>query len=73
MPIEYENKNLERGICKSKGHSPFFVNGRFSHGSFDRDTGKFGFRLIGSDVMADIQSFRVHAIEPDDSIWTPWE
>ena len=28
------------------------------------DTGKFGFRLIGSDVKAEVRDFRVYAIEP---------
>ena len=65
----------------SRRHCQVFVDGRFAHGFIDRDqsrypipdTGKFGFRLIGSDVMADTRGFRVYSIEPDESIWTPWE
>jgi len=64
-------------LVKSRGHVQFFVDGRFCFDIIDRDesrypipdTGKFGFRLIGSDVKADIANFRVHSIEPDASIW----
>jgi hypothetical protein len=80
-PCTEINRAYRIRICKTGGHFQFHVDGRFSHGFFDRDTthypipdyGKFGFRLIGSDVMADIAAFRVHAIEPDESIWIPWE
>ena len=80
-PCTEINRQYHIRICKTKGHFQFHVDGRYSHGFFDRDTtthpvpdyGKFGFRLIGSDVMADVANFRVHAIEPDESIWTPWE
>ncbi|MFW6158026.1 MAG: DUF1961 family protein [Planctomycetota bacterium] len=78
-PCTEINRGYHVRICKTKGHVQFFVDGHYSHGFFDRDTteypipdtGKFGFRLIGSDVMADVESFRVCAIEPDESIWVP--
>lgn len=71
------NRPFHIRLCKTKGHLQLFVDGRHSLSFFDRDTaqypipdaGKFGFRLIGSDVMADVANFRVHAIEPDESIW----
>jgi len=74
------NRPYHIRLCKSAGHFQFHVYARFAHGCFDRDTahypipdwGLFGFRLIGSDVMADIRDFRVHAIEPQPSLWTPW-
>ena len=64
-------------LTKDWGHMQLWVDGRFAHGLIDRDTarypvpdyGKFGFRLIGSDVMADITRFRVHRIEPNEDIW----
>jgi len=71
------NRPFHIRLCKSGGHFQFHVDGRYVAGFFDRDTaaypipdhGKFGFRLIGSDVMADVARFRVHAIDPDESIW----
>ncbi len=74
------NRTYKIRICKTKGHFQFFVDGVFASDVFDRDEsrfpipdhGKFGFRLIGSDVMADIRDFRVYAIEPQPNIWTPW-
>jgi Domain of unknown function (DUF1961) len=64
-------------LVKSRGHVQFFVDGEFCFDIIDRDesqypipdTGKFGFRLIGSDVKADISAFRVHRVEPDESVW----
>jgi len=75
------NRAFHIRVVKSAGHFQLWVDGAFSHGFFDRDagaypipdTGKFGFRLIGSDVMADVQHFRVHRVEPDEKIWQPWE
>ena len=74
------NRSYRIRLCKSGGHVQFHVDGIYAHGCLDRDTscypipdhGKFGFRLIGSDVMADITNFTVHAIEPLPAIWTPW-
>ena len=83
-PIGWQCTEINRAyhirICKSRGHFQFWVDGAFSHGFFDRDTadypipdtGKFGFRLIGSDVLADIANLRIHSIEPNERIWRPW-
>lgn len=59
-------------LTKDAGGLQLFVNDVFAHGVVDRDAsrhpipdyGKFGFRLIGSDVMADVFNVRVHRIEP---------
>ena len=59
-------------ITKDEGFLQLFVDGAFAHGVVDRDTscyptpdsGKFGFRLIGSDVKADIFDFRIHQLDP---------
>jgi len=63
-------------ITKDEGHLQLFVDGRFAHAFIDRDssrypipdTGKFGFRLIGADVMADIFAFRVYRVAPSQEI-----
>lgn len=72
-------------LTKDHGHCQLFVDGRFAHGFVDRDTskrpipdtGKFGFRLIGSDVMADIRSFRIFRVKLEDrlrnEIWNTHE
>ena len=57
-------------ITKDSGYLQLYVDGVFAHGVVDRDTsrypipdvGKFGFRLIGSDVKADVFDFNVHRI-----------
>ena len=59
-------------LTKDFGCLQLYVDGRFAHGLIDRsevrhpipDWGKFGFRLIGSDVSADVSNFRVHRIDP---------
>ncbi len=57
-------------ITKDHGHCQLFVDDVFAHGFLDYDEarpipdyGKFGFRLIGSDVMADIHHFRVYRVK----------
>lgn len=68
-------------ITKDGGHCQLFVDGQFAHAFIDRDTsvlpipdtGKFGFRLIGSDVMADVAAFRVYRIERDASVWKVYD
>lgn len=58
-------------ITKDEGYLQLYVDGVFAHGVVDRDTsrypipdsGKFGFRLIGSDVQADVFRFCVHRID----------
>jgi len=80
-PCTEINRAYHIRICKSRGHFQFWVDSAFSHGFFDRDTGeypipdtgKFGFRLIGSDVMADIADLRIYSIEPDERMWRPWK
>lgn len=64
-------------ITKDMGHCQMFVDDVFAHAFIDRDTkdypipdyGKFGFRLIGSDVKADIRNFRVYSIGSDPGVW----
>lgn len=76
-PCTEINRMYRIRLCKSRGHLQFHVDGVFSHACVDwddgsypvPDRGKFGFRLIGSDVKADIAQFRVHAIEPDEDVW----
>ncbi|HRU04224.1 MAG TPA: DUF1961 family protein [Candidatus Brocadiia bacterium] len=68
-------------LVKDKGHLQLYVNGEFAHGMIDRDTtrypipdtGKFGFRLIGSDVMADVESFKAWRVESDAGVWSNGE
>lgn len=58
-------------ITKDEGFLQLYVDGVFAHGVIDRDAsrhpipdyGKFGFRLIGSDVRADVFNFRVFRID----------
>jgi len=65
-------------VTKDRGHCQLFVDGEFAHGFIDRDTsrhpipdkGKFGFRLIGSEVMADVQAFRVYRIPVAEQVWS---
>ncbi len=63
-------------LIKDRISLQLFVNGRFAHGCIDRrpgehgipDTGKFGFRLIGSGVRAEVRQFRVTAVRPNPEI-----
>jgi hypothetical protein len=63
-------------VTKDFCHCQMFVDGAFAHACIDRDsarfpvpdTGKFGFRLIGSDVKADIFDFRVYKIDSDKEV-----
>ena len=65
-------------VTKDYGHCQLYVDGEFAHGFIDRDTtrfpipdkGKFGFRLIGSDVMADVERFRVYRIPKAEEVWS---
>lgn len=58
-------------ITKDDSYLQLYVNGVFAHGVVDRDAsrypipdyGKFGFRLIGADVKADVFDFHVHRID----------
>jgi hypothetical protein len=63
-------------ITKEAGSLQLFVDGVFAHACLERDasrfpipdTGKFGFRLIGSDVKADVFNLRIHRIPPSPAI-----
>lgn len=64
-------------VVKDGGYVGLYVNGHQTLGFVDRDTssypipdtGKFGFRLIGSDVKADIANFAVYKLAPSQSVW----
>lgn len=64
-------------VLKDRGHLQLYVSGRHAPGFVDRDesrgpipdTGKFGFRLIGSDVKADIGNFKVYRVKEYPHIW----
>lgn len=79
-PCQEIDRRYHIRLTKDKGHCQFFVDGQFAHGFVDRDTanypvpdtGKFGFRLIGSDVIADIAAFRIHRIQPNEGLWRSW-
>ena len=70
-PVQELGRRYRIRITKDEGCLQFFVNGTFAHGMIDRDQsrypipdgGKFGFRLIGSDVKADVFDFQVHWID----------
>jgi hypothetical protein len=72
------NRKYHLRVTKEQGHCQLFVDGAFAHAFIDRDTtrypipdyGKFGFRLIGSDVMVDVSAFRIHRIESDRKVWS---
>jgi hypothetical protein len=65
-------------LVKDAGHVQLFVNGEHALGFVDRHTergpipdhGKFGFRLIGSDVKADVANFRVLKLKPNRKVWS---
>lgn len=69
-PIQEIGRRYRIRLVKDAGFLQLHVDGRFIHGVFDRDVsryslpdwGKFGFRLIGSDVRADVFNFRVHRV-----------
>ncbi len=67
------NRSFEITVQKDAGHLALYVDGQCTLGFVDRDAsrypipddGKFGFRLIGSDVMADVFDFKVHKVHPN--------
>jgi hypothetical protein len=71
------NRRYHIRIVKDAGHCEIYVDGCCAHGFVDRntergpipDTGKFGFRLIGSDVAADIENFVVYKVEDKPKLW----
>lgn len=76
-PCKEIGRRYHLRIIKDKGHLQLFVDGAFAHGFVDRDStaypvpdhGRFGFRLIGSNVMADIFNFRVFRVATDPGVW----
>jgi hypothetical protein len=64
-------------LTKFGGHCALMVNGENALGFVDRDAsrypipdyGKFGFRLIGSDVKADIADFKVFKLKPNSNVF----
>lgn len=76
-PIMELNREFHIRITKDKGHLQFFVDGELGHAMIDRDTseypipdyGKFGFRLIGTDVQAEIKNFKVFSIEHNTKVF----
>ncbi len=76
-PIQEVGRRYHVRLIKDKGHCQLYVDGRFAHAILDRkdsplpipDTGKFGFRLIGSDVLADIEHFRIFRVPHDERSW----
>lgn len=76
-PCQEIGRRYHLRVIKDAGHCQLFADDRFAHGFIDHDTsrypipdtGKFGFRLIGSDVMADVSAFRIHRVQPNQSIW----
>ena len=75
-PVKEIGRTYHIRVTKDAGSGQVFVDGTFAHGFVDRDTsrypipdtGKFGFRLIGSDVMADVANFRIYRIAPAKTI-----
>lgn len=71
-PIRELGRRYHVRITKDEGYLQFYVDDVFAHAVVDRDRsrhpipdyGKFGFRLVGADVMADVFSFRVNRIDP---------
>ena len=75
-PCSELNRSYHIRITKDEGACQFFADGVYAHSSLDRDVlrypipdyGKFGFRVIGADVMVDVANFRVYRIPPDPEI-----
>lgn len=80
-PIRVIGRRYAIRLIKDEGFLQLFVDGEFAHGVVDRDTarhpipdwGKFGFRLIGSDVRAEVSAFRVHRVTPNASFRANYE
>ncbi len=75
--VTQTNHTYHIRVIKDAGHIALYVDGQHALGTVDHDAargpiptaGKFGFRLIGSDVMADIANFRVFQLKPNRHIW----
>lgn len=65
-------------VVKDSGHCALYIDGECCLGFVDRDnsrypvpdTGKFGFRLIGSEVAVDVRRLRVLKLETNPRIWS---
>ena len=75
-PVREIGRAYHLRITKDYGHCQFYVDGAFAHAFIDHDVsrpipdyGKFGFRLIGSEVAADITNFRVYTIDGNPRLW----
>jgi hypothetical protein len=75
-PCQEINREYHIRVVKDWGHCQLFADGRFAHAFMDYDqsfpipdTGKFGFRTIGSDVMVDIRNFRIFSIEHNEGLF----
>ncbi len=75
-PMTAVGRTYRVRLTKDRGHCQLYVDGQFAHAVVDRDAhpypvpdhGKFGFRLIGSDVMADVARFVVYRIPCHESV-----
>lgn len=84
-PVQEAGRKFHIRLTKDEGHCQLYVNGEFAHACLDRDTsrypipdtGKFGLRLIGRDLMVDIYAFRVHRVKLDEAsakqVWSNGE
>jgi hypothetical protein len=80
-PVQEIGRRYAIRVTKDAGHGQVYIDGAFAHAFMDRDTtrypipdtGKFGFRVIGSDVTADIARFRVYRIRTAEPIWSEAE
>jgi len=71
------NRTFRVKVIKDYGHCTLYVNGKCTLGFVDRDLsrslipdhGKFGFRLIGSDVMCDVSNFSISRVKQNQAIW----
>ncbi len=77
-PIKQLNRTYKIRLTKDRGHLQLYVDNVFAHAMMDRDashhpipdTGKFGFRLIGQNVSADVANFHVYQISTKENLWT---
>jgi len=71
-PCKELNKRYHIRLTKDEGACQCYVDKTYAHGFIDRDMlrlpvpdyGKFVFRVIGSDVMVDINNFKVFKVAP---------
>lgn len=77
-PVQEIGRSYHIRVVKDAGHCQLFVDGKFAHGFIDHDKsgavpdhGKFGFRLIGSNVAVDVRDFKVTRIVGRPGLWQP--